>query len=304
MRAYMKNITFSFDHTMRELFEYPDPSFPFITWKGYFDTFAERSLVCHWHNEFEYDVVLSGTLDYYIDGKYIRANKGDIVFINSNSMHMATQVGDESVVLYTISFLPSLLANDFNTTVFKKYFQSVLQSPVKGFLIDNKTSIGSTIAELLYKIYTFEADKPEHYEILCISLVGSLWDSTLHYIKEQKQYFDSFYSNSENEPKVKDILCYIHEHYADDIRIEDLARYAYISRSECFRCFKQYFNKSPIVYLTEYRLSHATKLLMKTEKSITEIATLCGFSTASYFGKQFKKIYGITPLQFRKKSGC
>ena len=110
---------------------------------------------------------------------------------------------------------------------------------------------------------------------------------------ESKQYFDSFYSNSENEQKVKDILCYICEHYADDIRIEDLVRYAHISRSECFRCFKQYFNKSPIVYLTEYRLSHATKLLMKTEKSITEIATLCGFSTASYFGKQFKKLYGI-----------
>lgn len=296
----MKNIVFSFDHTMRELFEYPDASFPFITWMGNFNTFADRSLVCHWHNEFEYDVLLSGTLDYYIDGKCIRANKGDVVFVNSNSMHMATQVGNECVMLYTVSFLPSLFTGGSNTTFFKKYFQSVLQSSIKGFLIDNKTSIGNTIVELLHKIYTFESDKPEYYEILCISLMSNIWNSTLHYIREQKHHFHSFYTDSESEQKVKDILFYIHEHYADDIHIEDLARYACVSRSECFRCFRRYINKSPIVYLTEYRLSYAIKLLIDTEKSITEIATECGFSTASYFGKQFKKAYAVTPLQFRK----
>ena len=53
-------------------------------------------------------------------------------------------------------------------------------------------------------------------------------------------------------------------------------------------------------YLTEYRLSYAVKALKDTEKSVTEIAIECGFSTASYFGKQFKKAYAITPLQFRQ----
>ena len=98
---------------------------------GDFSTFADHSLVCHWHNEFEYDLLLSGTLDYYIDGKNIRATSGDVVFINANSMHMATQVGNENAVIYTVSFLPSLLNGSFGTTFFKKYFQPILQSSVK-----------------------------------------------------------------------------------------------------------------------------------------------------------------------------
>ena len=60
----MLNQPFLFDHTMRELFEYPDPSVPFIVWTGDFRTFIDHTIDCHWHNEFEYGVLLSGELDY------------------------------------------------------------------------------------------------------------------------------------------------------------------------------------------------------------------------------------------------
>ncbi len=296
----MKNFSFSFDHTMRELFEYPDPSFPFITWMGNFDAFADRSLACHWHNEFEYGVVLSGTLDYYIDGNYVRVNEGDVVFVNSNAMHMATQVGDECAVLYTVSFIPSLFTGGANTAFFKKYFQPVLQSPLKGLFIDGKTNTGAAITELLRKIYELETHESKYYEIICISLMSDIWKQTLHYIQEQPNSIEPACIDDGTEHKIKDILFYIHEHYAEDIHIEDLAKYARVSRSECFRCFKCYLNKSPIVYLTEYRLSYATKLLVDTEKTMTEIAMECGFSSASYFGKQFKKAYKASPLQFKK----
>ena len=296
----MNNIPYSFDHTMRELFEYPDASFPFVTWTGDFSTFADHSLVCHWHNEFEYDLLLSGTLDYYIDGKNIRATSGDVVFINANSMHMATQVGNENAVIYTVSFLPSLLNGSFGTTFFKKYFQPILQSSVKGFLINSKTTSGQASIKLLNEIYHLEKDNKEHYELLCLGLISCIWNHTLQYIKEQKNHLSSFYTNHDSQQKAKDILLYIHEHYADNIQIDDIAQYVGVSRSECFRCLKRYINRSPIVYLTEYRLSYAVKLLTETEKSITEIAMDCGFSNASYFGKQFKKAYSVTPLQFRK----
>lgn len=300
MRVYMDNIIFSFDETKRERFEYPNRSFPFITWIGSFKTFADRCLVCHWHGEFEYDVVLSGCVDYYIDGKHIRASQGDVVFINSNAMHTATQVGNECASIYTVSFLPSLFTSGNNTPFYKKYFQSILQSNIKGFFVDNKTSTGKRITELLQKIYAFELEEPEYYELLCISFMSDIWQNTLAYIKEEEQQLSSLDTNDETQKRVKDILFYIHEHYAEDIRIDDLAHYAHICRSECFRCFKRYFNKSPMSYLTEYRLSYAVKALKDTEKSVTEIAIECGFSTASYFGKQFKKAYAITPLQFRQ----
>ena len=80
----MLSTPINFDDTMRELFEYPDPSFPFVVWSGDFQSFVDKTIVCHWHKEFEYGVLLSGELDYYIDGQHIHAQKGEAVFINSN----------------------------------------------------------------------------------------------------------------------------------------------------------------------------------------------------------------------------
>ena len=290
---------FSFDHTMRELFEYPDPSIPFVIWTGDFQTLAERSLVCHWHNEFEYGVLVSGSLDYYIDGKHIRVNEGDAIFINANCMHMANQVGTDNVVIYTVSFLPSLFVGGNNSTLFQKYFQPILQSSLKGFFIERKTTEGDAIVRLLQEIYTLANKQTENYELLCISLISRIWCLTLQYINQYKHDFFPFHTEHGNEQKAKEILSYIQEHYAEDIHIEDIARHICISRSECFRCFQRYVNKSPIAYLTEYRLSHAVNLLMETDKSMTQIATECGFSNSSYFGKLFKKKYAVTPLQFK-----
>ncbi|HPJ00729.1 MAG TPA: helix-turn-helix transcriptional regulator [Enterococcus sp.] len=75
-----------------------------------------------------------------------------------------------------------------------------------------------------------------------------------------------------------------------------------VSRSECFRCFKKFTNKKPMEYINEYRLFQASKLLKLTPLSIEEITKKCGFSTSSYFGKQFKEVYGVTPLHYRKNN--
>ena len=289
-----------FDNTMRERFEYPDPSVPFIVWTGDLRTMSNSTIVCHWHNEFEYGVLLSGELDYNIDGQHIHVKQGDAVFINANSMHMATQVGNTNVIVFTVSFLPSLFTGGKDGTLFRKYFQPILQSSIRGFSIPHTIQNGNPILQLLHEIYSLNRTQTENYELLCISLISRLWNLTLCYIKEHKHEFIAFRTNCKNEKKAKDILSYIHEHYAENLQIEQIAKHIGISRSECFRCFQRYTNVSPIAYLTEYRLAHAIHLLTETDKSMTQIATECGFSNSSYFGKIFKKKYAVSPSHFKE----
>ena len=59
------------------------------------------------------------------------------------------------------------------------------------------------------------------------------------------------------------------------------------------------FSMSPKTWLDLKRLKYASYLLKNTENSIVSIATTCGYSTASWFGVQFKKQYGLTPKEFR-----
>ena len=75
--------------------------------------------------------------------------------------------------------------------------------------------------------------------------------------------------------------------------------------SEAYFCkiFKQCFDKSFLVYLTEYRVEKAKELLLNTGASIEEIAVAVGFANSSYFCKVFKSLTDMTPSEFAHKCG-
>ncbi len=296
----MLTSSISFDNTMRELFEYPDPSFPFVVWSGDFSTFPESVMVCHWHKEFEYGILLSGELDYYIDGQHIHAGQGDAVFVNSNILHMATQESPNDIKIFTVSFLPSLLSGGEKGKVYKKFFQPILQSGIKGFCITSSTQEGREMLELLRQLWELDNHPATDYELICLSLVSRLWSITLKYIQEHGHEFVPLHREHDNEDKAKDILRYLHEHYAENIHIETIAKQTGISRSEVFRCFQKYTGQNPIEYLSEYRLAHAVNMLLETDKTVTQIALECGFSSSSYFGKLFRNKYATTPTRFKE----
>jgi len=76
---------------------------------------------------------------------------------------------------------------------------------------------------------------------------------------------------------------------------------AMINRSSCCDIFQLILNKTPVSYLTEYRLEKSIELLNIPSLSVTEIALLCGFTGSSYFAEIFHKKLGCTPSQYRKK---
>jgi len=100
--------------------------------------------------------------------------------------------------------------------------------------------------------------------------------------------------------RAKEILSYIHENFSESITVDKLSKHVNISRTECFRSFKQFTNKKPVEYINEYRLYRAAKMLMESGLSITEIALRCGFNNSAYFGKQFKRAYGVSPGNYRQ----
>jgi len=99
----------------------------------------------------------------------------------------------------------------------------------------------------------------------------------------------------------KQMVTYIHEHYAEDIGLDDIASAGNISRSKCCKIFQAYLQQSPVSFLNDYRMEISCNLLSNTSYSITEIALACGFNHLSYFSKSFLRKYGCTPNQYRKR---
>ena len=92
---------------------------------------------------------------------------------------------------------------------------------------------------------------------------------------------------------------FIRNNYARQICLEDIAEYAGVSRVYLSQIFKKETGKNISDYLVEYRLGKAKELLLNSNLKIYTIAELCGFGSAQYFNKIFKKMNGISPYQLK-----
>ena len=84
-------------------------------------------------------------------------------------------------------------------------------------------------------------------------------------------------------------------------KVEDMAGELFLSRSYLQKLYKDCFGKGIIEELIDFRIEKSVNLLKNTDKSINDIATECGYTSYSYFSKQFKSIKSISPAEYRKK---
>lgn len=82
---------------------------------------------------------------------------------------------------------------------------------------------------------------------------------------------------------------------------DELAGEIGVSRRHFFRAFKQSTGKSPAAYMADLRLKRALDLLRATNRPVTEIALECGFSSSSHFAYAFKRVHGVSPLEYRRR---
>ena len=103
---------------------------------------------------------------------------------------------------------------------------------------------------------------------------------------------------SSSSQYVLNAIKYIQFNYSHDISIDDVAKSVGVSRSHLYRVFMLNVGKSPIDYLTEYRINEACKLLRAGNLSIAEVAVSVGFFDQFYFSRVFKRAKGVPPSKY------
>lgn len=106
--------------------------------------------------------------------------------------------------------------------------------------------------------------------------------------------------DSSDSRRIQKVINFIHSHYQKEIRLMDIAAHVNMSEVSFSRFMKKHTGKNFIDYLNDIRLGVATRALIDTSKTITEICYECGFNNISNFNRTFKRKKNTTPKEFRE----
>ncbi|MFI3227161.1 MAG: AraC family transcriptional regulator [Clostridia bacterium] len=136
-----------------------------------------------------------------------------------------------------------------------------------------------------------------HNYIQVIPKLDTMDELCIWLSKITNKFIDNVFSYLNVIPKA---VQYIHNNYTEKITLESVAATVYLSPTYFSKIFKDEMHTSFTTFINEVRVEQSKKLLRKSEIKLSEVANIVGFEDQSYFTKVFKKITGISPLQYRK----
>lgn len=261
-------------------------------------------LELHWHEEFEFFMMTQGTASLRVGVADYELKAGEAVFINSGELHSGSILGDEDCSFIALVFHSDLISSAFPDTIQLQYLSAILEQkrhlPVH---LHSGRAAHQPILARLAELFRLHQSCPPMYEMSAKGLICLLLADLLR-LGERSGPMDTPPAPAAKSYKVerlKAVIEYIHAHFAQPIRLSDLA--SLVSMNEAYFCrfFKEMTRTRPVDYINQYRLQHAAAMIRATDKKMTEVALDVGFNNVSYFIEVFKKHFGCTPTAFRKE---
>lgn len=253
--------------------------------------------VLHNHPAFEVNLILQGETEYIIGGRTYHCHQGDIVLINEDEVHRAWNADNASFLV--VQFQREVIAGKDSLPYEQKlcapfwglgkHFGHVIESTAPGY--------GELVDCLRAMEHELEFRGNSYRLMLKVRLVEFSVLLGRHFaIADNSPLIDLGVKSKRLLP----VFDHVERHYADRILVEDLALIVNMSIANFTRLFRTSTGKSPMEYVMQQRIRHASGLLQKTDHKIIDIAADCGFPSISHFIAVFKKYTGQTPSEYRR----
>lgn len=287
------------NHQLREQITHDARVFPITFFQNELATLPNYAGPLHWHPDFEIATAVSGVLDFQVGRQHVILEAGDSIFINVNMLHGIRQLsGDVPDPMPNIVFSGAMIAPE-TSAIYQKYIYPIACCDTLPFIVFNqKKSWHDGVNRLIKNIYCQMNEQSKCYEMVVQREISRIFEYIFSNFEDLPK-FETTRIQIDAQVRTQKMLSYIYEHYAEAVKLEDIAKAASISRSEAGRCFNTYMGCSPVDALIRYRLQTAHRLLSDTTLSLREISFACGFNSVNYFSRKFRQSYGYAPSQNR-----
>lgn len=282
----------------QELIDFQSPEFRYKSLFG--PLYGRHSVDWHWHDSLEFIQIAQGTAVAHIPQQDILLPEGSILLINSGVSHSVSAFDPSVPAKYhTQQINADVLAGSIGGAVKTKYFDPVIRCSALPVHIFTPEHPKHAIATGHFN-KAFSAGQQEDFlfELTVQHELAKIW---MIFVEEtQEVWKNSAPVNDVRNDRLKLMLTFIQENCTEKLTLDQIAASAGISCRECSRCFQNILKMTPIEYLTDCRVRKASELLLNSSMSILEISYHCGFSTASYFCRIFKKTTGHSPSEHKR----
>lgn len=275
---------------------YDKSDFPAYIRKGILSSFPNFSADSHWHDDIELLCILSGNMQYNVNGKVILLHQGEGIFINARQLHFGYCEEKTECVFLCILLHPILLCAS-RTAEETCVSPLLLNENIPFYHFKGQTDWERDVLSSIRKIYEIRNDP-----LSALKIQRSFFDIWIHLCENVISIPEANVVSSHNLSVLKKMISFLHENFSEKVKLVEIARAGGISKTGCCTIFKRYLNKTPNEYLTQLRLRKAIELLITTDMTVLEISDAVGFSGASYFTETFRKFYGCTPSRYRKEN--
>lgn len=241
--------------------------------------------------------LVDGHADFEMENRRIAsADRGDVVLFHSQVATKKCLVGENgmrciSLVVF-IDDLAEELNRFFETTVFEKdrLFAEVQKA---------NSCIAFPANDLLGRTFNGLLQVPEEYGDQYRKLLTFQAILALLNVQDGKPGSDGYFSGDTGS-KVHEARKLLSEDLSETKSIEELAGAVKLNRTSLQKVFRQMYGMTIKEYRMQIRMQEAKNLLLDESRSVTEIAGLCGYANASKFASSFRKIVGMSPVEWRR----
>lgn len=265
------------------------------------------------HGKMQFDqsgvfICKAGTLTLSIDDKVYHLERNSmIVYFANSTLHVVDKSADLHGFVLS-AYLEALQPVLYNVTNFSAIFV-LMQSPLQ-VITDEELDVIERYTSLLHIAMKKKAEQDDkrnlhtpmaematrQVNMICSSLV-------LEILQCYTCTAECYEPMSRKEDILKQFLTLLYKDYRKEHKINYYADRLFLTPRYFSMVIKEQSGKSPLSWITSALYIDARNMLQDTNYSIKEIADTLNFPTQSYFGKWFKNITGVNPLDFRHKKG-
>ncbi|MCQ2386906.1 MAG: helix-turn-helix transcriptional regulator [Clostridia bacterium] len=234
------------------------------------------------------------------DGKEIVLNEGEVLFHKPNVFHSLSANFKTAPNVFIMSFVcKSQAMHFFEDKIIKldksllKFIYSIIEESKKTFNIPYSNPELKKMELLDKPTLGGEQIIKNYLEILLINIMRSE--------TEKENSNEIFLLESDFKNRVSNqVMEILKQNVKENLKMETIAEKLCYNKSYIYRQFKKDTGLTIMSYFTKLKIEYAKRLLREGNLNITQIATELCFDTPNYFSKTFKKVYGMSPLKYKK----